>query len=106
MAAISRFALFWKMFFVALISGSAATAASQEEVAAWNAAVSANTSDAYYLYLSLYPAGDYVDEALAALGTIGTTGAPRQVEVPSQPTRPKPPATAKPGTGNGTGGMY
>lgn len=105
MAAVSRFALFWKMFFVALISGSAATAASQEEIAAWNAAVSANTSEAYYLYLSLYPAGDYVDAALAALGEIGMTGAPRQVEVPSQPATPKPPATTKPDTGSGTG-MY
>ncbi len=105
MAAVSRFALFWKMFFVALISGSAASAASQEEIAAWNAAVSANTPEAYYLYLSLYPAGEYVDAALSALGQVGMTGAPRQVEVPAQPVPPRPPATTKPDNGTGTG-MY
>lgn len=79
MATISRLAVFWKVFFAVLLGGSAASAASQAETSAWNAAVSANTPEAYYFYLSLYPAGGYVDDAIAALGRLGAVGTPRRI---------------------------
>lgn len=79
MAAVSRLALFWKAFFAVLLSGSSATAATRNEVEAWQAALSANSVDAYYQYLSLFPAGDYVDEAVAALSRLGAIGKPRDI---------------------------
>lgn len=80
MATVYRLAVFWKAFFAVLIGGTAASAAGPEETGAWNAAVAANTTEGYYLYLSLYPAGDHVDEAIAALSVLGSAGAPRRVE--------------------------
>lgn len=95
MATISRLAVFWKIFFAALLGGTAAGAAGPEETSAWNAAVAADTPEAYYRYLSLYPAGEYVDRAIGALDRLGSAGAPRQVgQVPAQA-----------GSGNGAG-MY
>ncbi|MGL4237204.1 hypothetical protein [Tabrizicola sp.] len=85
MATISKLALFWRAFFAVLLGGSMVAAASRSEVEAWQSAVSSNTADGYYQYLSLFPAGDYVDEAIAALARLGALGAPRNIG-PSNPT--------------------
>ena len=90
MATVSRLAVFWKAFFAVLIGGTAASAAGPEETSAWNAAVAANTTEGYYLYLSLYPAGDYVDEAIAALAGLGSAGVPRRVEQVTPDPSPAP----------------
>jgi hypothetical protein len=79
MATVSRLASFWKAFFAVMLSGSFASAASRSESDAWSAAVSVNTADGYYQYLSLFPAGDYVDEAVAALARLGAMGQPRKI---------------------------
>lgn len=79
MARISRVTYFWKAFIITLLGGGFASAASRGEVEAWQAAVAQNTADAYYLYLSLYPAGEYVDEAIAALVRLGLIGPPRGI---------------------------
>ncbi|MDZ4087805.1 MAG: hypothetical protein U1E69_13510 [Tabrizicola sp.] len=92
MARVSRLASFWKAFFMALMGGTFASAATRGEVEAWEAALKQNTPDAFYLYLSLYPAGDYVDEAVAALGKLGAIGQPRAI-TPVAPARPKAPRT-------------
>lgn len=105
MATVSRLAVFWRVFFAALIGGTAAGAAGPEETNAWNAAVAANTPEGYYLYLSLYPAGEYVDQAIDALGLLGSAGAPRQVA--PVPPAVDPPAQTGSGDRAGNGaGMY
>ena len=97
MARVSRWASFWRAFIAVLLGGSAVHAASQAEVNAWNAAVSANTTDGYHLYLSLYPAGDYVDEAIAALGRLGAVGTARRVDpIPASPSTPSDSAGTDP----------
>lgn len=95
MARVSRLASFWKAFFMTLIGGSFASAATRGEMQAWENAVSQNTADAYYLYLSLYPSGDYVDEAVTALARLGAIGAPRGI-LPVAPVPPRPARPAKP----------
>jgi hypothetical protein len=88
MATVSRLASFWKAFFAVLLSGTFASAASKSEMDAWEAAVSVNTADGYYQYLSLFPAGDYVDEAVAALSRLGAIGQPRKL-APLSPSASK-----------------
>ncbi|HLQ19438.1 MAG TPA: hypothetical protein VK146_10705 [Tabrizicola sp.] len=87
-----------------LLGGSFATAASRGEIQAWEAAVAQNTADAYYLYLSLYPAGDYVDEAVTALARLGAIGMPRGIG-PALPVQDK--SGPKPGGKSpASGGPY
>jgi hypothetical protein len=102
MATVSRFASFWKAFFAVLMGGSFATAATRTDSEAWQSAVSANTADGYYQYLSLFPAGDYVDEAVAALARIGAIGIPRSVG----PTAPVPSSPRVPSVRKPVGVMY
>jgi len=78
MAAVTRLTTFWKAFFAVLLGGSFASAATRE-TEVWQSAVSQNTADGYYQYLSLFPAGDYVDEAVAALGRLGAISTPRAI---------------------------
>jgi hydroxymethylpyrimidine/phosphomethylpyrimidine kinase len=82
MARISRLTVFWKAFFATLLSGTLATASTRGDTEAWTAAMTTNTADGYYLYLSLFPAGDYVQEALAALARLGAIGLPRTIVIP------------------------
>jgi len=79
MATVSRLATFWKAFFLVLLGGTLASAANSGEIEAWEAARAQNSADAYYLYLSLFPAGEYVDEAIAALAKLGATGPTREI---------------------------
>ena len=71
MAKLTRWALFWRAFFLTAIFGSGANAADDAENRVWEDAVAANSAEAYYLYLSLYPAGEYVEAALGALTELG-----------------------------------
>jgi hypothetical protein len=80
---------FMKAFFAVLLGGTIASAATQREVEAWELATSQNTPEAYYLYLSLFPAGEYVDEALAILDRLGAFGPVRGL-VPVVPVQVQP----------------
>jgi hypothetical protein len=87
MATVARFAAFWRAFFAVLISGSFVNAAVKSDDEAWDAAASLNSVDGYYQYLSLFPDGEYVDEAVAALMKLGAIGRSRGI-VPSRPSAP------------------
>lgn len=89
MARVSRLASFWKAFFLTLLGGSFSSAATRGEIQAWESALAQNTPDAYYLYLSLYPAGDYVDDAIRALNRLGAIGGPRAI-LPMTPRQSRP----------------
>jgi hypothetical protein len=71
MAKLTRLALFWRAFFLSMIFGSSSVSADPEDDAAWAAARATNTPEAFYLYLSRFPAGAYVDEAVGALSALG-----------------------------------
>ncbi|MFZ1339038.1 MAG: hypothetical protein WAS26_08310 [Paracoccaceae bacterium] len=103
MATVSRWTSFLRAFFAVLLSGSAASAAGTDESETWSAAMSADTAEAYYHYLSLFPAGDYVDDAVAALARLGVIGAPRKIA----PVPPAAGGTTRVGDGgNGDAGVY
>jgi hypothetical protein len=71
MAELTRMALFWRAFFLSLLFGTSSASADAEDDAAWAAARAANTPEALYLYLSRFPTGAYVDEAVASLAELG-----------------------------------
>jgi hypothetical protein len=100
MARVGKLKSFMKAFFAVLLGGTIASAATQREVEAWEFARSQNTPEAYYLYLSLFPAGEYVDEALAILAGLGTF-APVRGLVPVVPVQGQPGQQ-----GGGGGGPY
>ncbi len=74
MAHLTRWALFWRAFFVTLIFGSASQAQDAAERAAWEKARSSNTPEAIFDYLGRYPAGVYIDQAVNALNRLGAIG--------------------------------
>ncbi len=70
---ISRWAIFLRAFLISLLAAHPAkmgTAQSGEDQA-WRSAVEANTAQSYHDYLSAYPAGDHVREAIIALQNLG-----------------------------------
>ncbi|WP_299196780.1 hypothetical protein [uncultured Tateyamaria sp.] len=71
MAQITRLALFWRAFFLSLIFGSTAASADETENRLWQNTVSQNTPSAYFNYLSSYPAGVFVEQAVNALVNLG-----------------------------------
>lgn len=105
MAKINRLALFWRAFFLSLFFGSAVSA-DEAENRAWQSAVSQNTPNAYFNYLSRYPAGTYVDQAVNALVQLGAVST-RGLE-PQQPrTQERQERTSREVDGkSGSGGLY
>ncbi|TCO72042.1 hypothetical protein [Rhodovulum euryhalinum] len=78
MARLSRWAIFMRAFLMAFIAvqPSRAGGASPGEDQAWRQAQSQNTAQAYYEYLSRYPAGSYVQEAIDSLERMGALRTP------------------------------
>lgn len=70
---------------MSLIFGHSAGAASQEELKAWNDAKRAGDANAYFRYLSQFPAGEFIREAVDALGDLGAVKT-RQLPRASVPT--------------------
>ena len=77
MAKLTKWAVFWRAFFLTAFFGQSVNAADENEQRIWRQAVESQAPEGFYLYLSLYPAGDFVDEAiqqLTALGAFATRG--------------------------------
>lgn len=78
MAKISKWALFVRAFFIALIASSPSRVSGQDaaEEAAWQAALNQNTPNAYHRYISLYPTGEFILDAIGALDRLGAIDNP------------------------------
>lgn len=63
--------MFWRAFLLTAVFGSSVSGQDSNETEVWEQAVAAGSADGYYFYLSLYPAGAFVDEAVRALVDIG-----------------------------------
>jgi hypothetical protein len=89
MATVSRWAIFIRAFLITLLAGTPARvgSATPDEAAAWSTAAQSDSVAAYYDYLSRYPAGEYVDRAIAALIRLGAINraAPPTRTLPQQP---------------------
>ena len=103
MARVSRWAIFIRAFLITLLAGTPARvgSATAEEEAAWTEAARAGTVASYYAYLSRFPAGTYVDRAIAQLIQLGAI-TPSVRELPPQarpqatPAQTRPPAATAP----------
>lgn len=73
MAKLTRWAIFWRAFLLTFVTGSAVNA-DEIERAAWQKVLGDNTAASYYRYLSEYPAGEFVDQAISALSGLGAIG--------------------------------
>ena len=75
MAKLSKWAIFMRAFIVALIASQPGRvdAQSRAEQSAWDQAQQQNTAQAYFRYLSLYPGGEFVSDALSALDRLGAS---------------------------------
>lgn len=73
MAQLSKWAIFLRAFLVVFLSGagSHSATADQSEREAWDEARRLCSADGFFTYLSRYPAGAYVEEALTALSELG-----------------------------------
>lgn len=78
MAKVSKWALFVRAFFIALIASSASRVGGQDaaEENAWKDALANNTPQAYHRYMSLYPGGEFVLDAITALDRLGAIDNP------------------------------
>ncbi len=74
MAQITKWALFWRALVLSLLFGQPAASQSDEETAAWNRAVESGQPEDFFRYLSQFPAGVFVDEAVDALSETGAIG--------------------------------
>jgi hypothetical protein len=87
LARLTRLAIFVKAFLIAFIAAQptqVASASSREEEA-WRRALAQNTASSYYDYLSRYPAGQYVEQAMDRLDRLGALKVmPRTRQMPSQ----------------------
>nr|MCU0909498.1 hypothetical protein [Paracoccaceae bacterium] len=101
MARVSRWAIFIRAFLITLLAGTPARVGSTtpEEEAAWTQAAREGTIASYYSYLSRFPAGTYVDRAIAQLIQLGAI-TPAARELPTQPRPQVTPAQTRPPTGN------
>ncbi|MES2846111.1 MAG: hypothetical protein V4804_01620 [Pseudomonadota bacterium] len=88
MAQLSTFAIFMRAFLMVLLAGAPGrtVAADRAETEVWSQAMTSNSPEAYFLYLSRYPTGEFVELAVAALIRLGALG--------SQVTAPPPAAVA------------
>lgn len=77
---LSAWAIFTRAFLISLFATQPAKMgiAQSGEDAVWRSAVAANTPQAYHDYLSQYPAGQHVSDAIVALQGLGAIagGAP------------------------------
>lgn len=73
MAKISKWTIFLRAFLLSLIIAQPARmgSAQSSEDQAWRSAVESNTPQSYHDYLSAYPAGQYVRDAIIALQQLG-----------------------------------
>lgn len=78
MATISKWALFVRAFFITLIASSPSRVGSQDasEQAAWEQALSENSASAFHRYMSQYPSGAFVLDAITALDRLGAIDNP------------------------------
>ena len=80
-------AIFVKAFLIAFIAAQptqVASASSREEEA-WRRALAQNTASSYYDYLSRYPAGQYVEQAMDRLDRLGALKVmPRTRQMPAR----------------------
>lgn len=72
-AKLSKWAIFFRAFLVVFLSGTATrvVVADEGEQAAWADARRQCTADALFGYLSRYPSGEHVEQALSALSELG-----------------------------------
>lgn len=91
MATVSRWAIFVRAFLITLLAGTPARvgSATPDETVAWSTAAQSDSVTAYYDYLSRYPAGAYVDRAIAALIRLGAI-APAAPQVRTLPRQAAP----------------
>lgn len=70
---ISRWTIFLRAFLVSLLASQPAKmgSAQSNEDQAWRSAVEGNTAQSYHDYLSAYPAGEHVRDAIIALQKLG-----------------------------------
>jgi hypothetical protein len=73
MAKLSRWAIFLRAFLITLVVGQSqrVDAQSQAEAEAWGVASSVDSASGYYRYLSQFPTGAYVEQAISALIRLG-----------------------------------
>jgi hypothetical protein len=72
-AKLSKWAIFLRAFLVVFLSGTASRSvtADEGERQAWAEAQRLCDPDAFFSYLSRYPSGEHVDQALIALSELG-----------------------------------
>jgi hypothetical protein len=77
-AKVSKWGIFLRVFIVTLLSGSPgrSLAADDAEIAVWQRAVQQDSIASFYRYISLYPSGDYINEAVEALIRLGALKTP------------------------------
>lgn len=102
MAKLSRWAIFLRAFLITLVVGQTGRVDAQGagEADAWQVASSLDSAAAYYRYLSQYPTGAYVEQAIAALtrlGAMNRAGQGRQIPSLRSPSQDD-------GGGSGAGG--
>ncbi len=70
---LSTWAIFLRAFFVSLLAMQPAKmgSAQSSEEQAWSSAMQSNTEQSYHDYLSQYPAGAHVRDAIVALQRLG-----------------------------------
>ncbi len=97
MATVSRWAIFVRAFLITLLAGTPARvgSATPDETVAWSTAAQSDSVEAYYDYLSRYPAGTYVDRAIAALIRLGAI-APAVPQARTLPRQAAPSPTPVP----------
>jgi hypothetical protein len=78
LAKVTKWTLFLRAFFLTLIASSPSRVGSQDaaEQAAWQEAMEQNSAAAYHRYMSLFPAGDFVPDAISALDRLGAINSP------------------------------
>jgi len=72
-AKLSKWTIFLRAFLVVFLSASSARVinADEGERAAWAEAQRLCSADAFFTYLSRYPSGEHVEQALSALSELG-----------------------------------
>jgi hypothetical protein len=72
-AKLSKWTIFLRAFLVVFLSGASARVVTADagERAAWAEAQRSCSVDAFFTYLSRYPSGEHVEQALTALSDLG-----------------------------------